>query len=97
MSIKRLESLFEEQADRIGPCPLPDPQTKGTRSIEHIGLIRVEPQPKGWRYDQEDNEAEAEGFARTMWRKFEKGELVNDDGTEMTRQQLEEILKKLKT
>lgn len=94
--IKKLEKLFQQQADKKGPCPLPDPQTNGTRSIEHTGLIRLEPQPTGWRYDQEDNEAESKGFEKTMWRKFEKGELVNNDGTPMTKNQLEELLKQLK-
>lgn len=94
-TLEELEELFQEQADINGPCPLPDPKTDGTRSIEHIVLIHVEPQPPDYNYDKLDNEAESKGFAKSMWRKFGNGELVNDDGTPMTKEQLKKLLRAL--
>lgn len=96
MALKTLERLFNQQADRVGPCPLPDPKTRGKGKIEHIGLIHIEPQPKNYDYDGDSNDAEIQGFEDKMWKKFKKGELTNNDGTPMTSEQLEKLLKELK-
>lgn len=95
--LKELEKLFRIGAGIVKPCPLPDVDPDGYKAIEHVKLVRVEPQPPDYNYDALDNEAEAKGFEKKMWRKFEKGELVNNDGSQMTKKQLEELLNALQS
>lgn len=94
-NLKKLEEIFKIGAGTVKPCPLPDVDPDGEKAIEHVNLIRIEPQPPKWKYDEEDNRVESEGFAKSMWRKFSKGELINNDGSQMTKKQLQELLKKL--
>jgi len=78
-----LESNFRRTAKGpAGECPLPEPgeRLEGHRLredfiVEHAGLMRIEPQPEGYNYDQAQNLAEEERFRRDLRGLVARGEL----------------------
>lgn len=75
----KLETLFQKSADIVGPCPLPDPQTGGMKTIYHPSLVRVEKQPVHYDYDRADNKAEARRFQKRISKMVSTGQITQTE------------------
>jgi len=78
-----LEKSLRESADRIGPCPLPDPNTYGTKTIHQSTLIRIEKQPPKYNYDIADNTAETEEFVQRLQESVLSGEITEEEAQKL--------------
>ena len=78
-----LEKSLRESADRIGPCPLPDPNTYGTKTIHQPTLVRIEKQPSNYNYDIADNTAEKEEFIQRLQESVLSGEITEEEAQKL--------------
>jgi len=81
-----LEKSLRESADIVGPCPLPDPDTHGTKTIHQPTLVRIEKQPPNYYYDIADNTAEKEDFIQRLQESVLSGEITEEDAQKILEQ-----------